>query len=212
MLPIVPYRVLDDAIRYVAARPRPLALYYFGRGERDVERVLRETHSGGVTINDVILHIAQDDLPFGGVGETPGSAITMARDGFLAFSKAKGGVSPGAPERHGHVQPALRPALRASGSTAPAMNRRRFIKTGLIGGAVLAAGGAWVVWRDVRDADASSPPRDRIVETLTAVAPVLLAPVRCLPTPGAAQRRARQRHGRASRKSSPPSRRPCAPK
>ena len=55
------------------------------------------------------------------------------------------------------------------------MNRRRFLKTGLIGGAVLAAGAAWVVWRDVRDADASSPPRDRIVETLTAVAPVLLA-------------------------------------
>lgn len=55
------------------------------------------------------------------------------------------------------------------------MNRRQFLKAGLVGGAVLAAGGAWVVWRDVRDADASSPPRDRIAEILGAIAPVLLA-------------------------------------
>lgn len=55
------------------------------------------------------------------------------------------------------------------------MNRRRFLKAGLIGGAVLAAGGAWVVWRDVRDADTSSPTRDRIAEILGAIAPVLLA-------------------------------------
>lgn len=55
------------------------------------------------------------------------------------------------------------------------MNRRQFLKAGLIGGAVLAAGGAWVVWRDIRDADASLPPRDRIAEVLAAIAPVLLA-------------------------------------
>lgn len=55
------------------------------------------------------------------------------------------------------------------------MNRRQFLKAGLIGGAVLAAGGAWVVWRDGRDADAVSPPHDRIAEILGAIAPVLLA-------------------------------------
>jgi hypothetical protein len=55
------------------------------------------------------------------------------------------------------------------------MNRRHFLKAGLVGGAVLAAGGAWVVWRDVRDADAGSPRRDRIAEILGAIAPVLLA-------------------------------------
>jgi hypothetical protein len=55
------------------------------------------------------------------------------------------------------------------------MNRRHFLKAGLVGGAVLAAGGAWVVWRDLRDADGSSPPRDRIAEILSAIAPVLLA-------------------------------------
>jgi TAT (twin-arginine translocation) pathway signal sequence len=55
------------------------------------------------------------------------------------------------------------------------MKRRQFLQAGLVGGAVLAAGGAWVVWRDVRDAEASSPPRDRIAEILGAIAPVLLA-------------------------------------
>ncbi|MEP7083378.1 MAG: coniferyl aldehyde dehydrogenase [Betaproteobacteria bacterium] len=89
LLPLVSYRSLDDAIRFVAARPRPLALYYFGRSGADIDRVLRETHSGGVTINDVILHIAQDSLPFGGIGQS-GTGHYHGRDGFLAFSKTKG--------------------------------------------------------------------------------------------------------------------------
>ena len=89
LLPIVAYRTLDDAIRYVQQRPRPLALYCFGRSHRAIDRVLRETHSGGVTVNDVILHIAQDDLPFGGVGPS-GMGHYHGRDGFVAFSKSKG--------------------------------------------------------------------------------------------------------------------------
>jgi acyl-CoA reductase-like NAD-dependent aldehyde dehydrogenase len=89
LLPVIPYQTLDDAIRFVTARPRPLALYYFGRTRSDVERVLRETHSGGVTVNDVILHIAQDALPFGGVGAS-GMGSYHGREGFLTFSKAKG--------------------------------------------------------------------------------------------------------------------------
>jgi hypothetical protein len=55
------------------------------------------------------------------------------------------------------------------------MNRRQFLRAGLVGGAVLAAGGAWVVWRDVREADAGSPGRDRVAEIIAALAPVLLA-------------------------------------
>jgi acyl-CoA reductase-like NAD-dependent aldehyde dehydrogenase len=89
LLPVVAYSTLDDAIRFVTARPRPLALYYFGKARSDVERVLRETHSGGVTVNDVILHIAQDALPFGGVGAS-GMGSYHGREGFLTFSKAKG--------------------------------------------------------------------------------------------------------------------------
>jgi len=89
ILPVVPYDSLDDAIRYVEARPSPLALYYFGRKRRDVNRLLRETHAGGVTLNDVILHIAQDALPFGGVGPS-GMGHYHGREGFLTFSKSKG--------------------------------------------------------------------------------------------------------------------------
>lgn len=57
------------------------------------------------------------------------------------------------------------------------MNRRRFVKTGLIGGAVLTAAGAWVVWRDMRDADGGGPSRDRIALILGAIAPALLESV-----------------------------------
>lgn len=88
LLPVVPYRDLGAAIRYVNARPRPLALYYFDRDRTNVDRVLSQTISGGVTINDTILHIAQDDLPFGGVGAS-GMGHYHGREGFETFSKAK---------------------------------------------------------------------------------------------------------------------------
>jgi acyl-CoA reductase-like NAD-dependent aldehyde dehydrogenase len=89
ILPLVPYADLDAALAYVNARPRPLALYCFDRDAARVRRVLTETVAGGVTVNDTILHIAQDDLPFGGVGAS-GMGHYHGRDGFLAFSKQKG--------------------------------------------------------------------------------------------------------------------------
>jgi acyl-CoA reductase-like NAD-dependent aldehyde dehydrogenase len=88
ILPIVPYRTLDEAIAYVNARPRPLALYYFDRDRGRVDRVLKETVAGGVTVNDTILHIAQDDLPFGGVGPS-GMGAYHGREGFETFSHKK---------------------------------------------------------------------------------------------------------------------------
>jgi len=89
VLPVVTYRSLDEAIEYVNARPRPLALYYFDRNSKRVESVLARTTSGGVTVNDTILHIAQNDLPFGGVGAS-GMGSYHGFDGFLTFSKKKG--------------------------------------------------------------------------------------------------------------------------
>ena len=88
LLPVVPYRDLGEAIAYVNARPNPLALYYFDRDRARIERVLGETLSGGVTINDTILHIAQDSLPFGGVGES-GKGHYHGFEGFETFSKKK---------------------------------------------------------------------------------------------------------------------------
>jgi len=89
VLPVVTYRSLDEAIAYVNARPRPLALYYFDYSSKRVESVLARTTSGGVTVNDTILHIAQNDLPFGGVGPS-GMGSYHGFDGFLTFSKKKG--------------------------------------------------------------------------------------------------------------------------
>ncbi len=88
ILPLVAYDNLDQAIAYVNARPRPLALYYFGNFDDHIQRVLDETVAGGVTINDALLHISQDHLPFGGVGPS-GMGSYHGKFGFDTFSKLK---------------------------------------------------------------------------------------------------------------------------
>lgn len=88
LLPIVPYEHLDQAFAYINQRPRPLALYYFGYNKAEQNRVLEQTHSGGVCLNDTLLHVAQDDMPFGGIGAS-GMGHYHGHEGFLTFSKAK---------------------------------------------------------------------------------------------------------------------------
>jgi coniferyl-aldehyde dehydrogenase len=88
LLPIVTYRDLDQAIAFVSARPRPLALYYFGSSASNRTRVLTRTTSGGVTVNGTILHYVQDDLPFGGAGAS-GFGAYHGIEGFRAFSHQK---------------------------------------------------------------------------------------------------------------------------
>jgi coniferyl-aldehyde dehydrogenase len=89
VLPVLTYETLDEAIAYVNARPRPLALYYFGSGRSEIRRVLNNTVSGGVTVNDTIYHFAQEELPFGGIGPS-GMGTYHGRDGFRTFSHGKG--------------------------------------------------------------------------------------------------------------------------
>jgi coniferyl-aldehyde dehydrogenase len=89
VLPIVPYRDIDEAIARINAGPRPLALYYFGGNGEDRRKVLERTTSGNVTINDTLLHYAQDDLPFGGVGPS-GMGAYHGIEGFKSLSHAKG--------------------------------------------------------------------------------------------------------------------------
>ncbi len=88
VLPIVTYRDLGQAMAQINARDRPLALYAFTRSQGSLERVLGGTISGGVTVNGTILHIAQDDLPFGGVGPS-GIGAYHGFDGFKRFSHAR---------------------------------------------------------------------------------------------------------------------------
>lgn len=89
VLPVIPYRALGDAIAYVNARPRPLALYYFDNDSARVREVLSRTTSGGAAVNDVLFHIAQHNLPFGGVGPS-GMGHYHGFAGFETFSKKKG--------------------------------------------------------------------------------------------------------------------------
>jgi coniferyl-aldehyde dehydrogenase len=88
ILPVVTYDGLDDAIAYVNARPRPLALYFFGTDGAAQRRVLERTTSGSVLVNDTILQYAQDDLPFGGVGPS-GMGTYHGVEGFKTMSHAK---------------------------------------------------------------------------------------------------------------------------
>ncbi|MFT4265861.1 MAG: coniferyl aldehyde dehydrogenase [Xenophilus sp.] len=89
LLLVKTYRSLDEAIRYVNAHPRPLALYYFGSNDEDRRKVLSRTTSGNVTINGTLTHYAQEDLPFGGVGPS-GMGAYHGIEGFRALSHAKG--------------------------------------------------------------------------------------------------------------------------
>ena len=88
ILPLVATESIDDAIRYVNDRPRPLALYHFDDDAKRTGRVLDRTIAGGVTINDTMMHFAQAELPFGGVGPS-GVGSYHGHQGFLTFSKQK---------------------------------------------------------------------------------------------------------------------------
>ncbi|HLR17098.1 MAG TPA: coniferyl aldehyde dehydrogenase [Alcanivoracaceae bacterium] len=82
------YKTLEEAVAHVNARPRPLALYYFDWSNERANYVIAHTHSGGVCINDTMSHVAIDDLPFGGVGDS-GMGQYHGREGFLTFTKPK---------------------------------------------------------------------------------------------------------------------------
>jgi coniferyl-aldehyde dehydrogenase len=94
ILPVLGYRSVDDAIRRIAAGPRPLALYVFSDDRALQRRFVEQTHSGAVGLNEVVLHAGVHDLPFGGVGES-GMGQYHGQDGFRTFSKAKGVVRKG---------------------------------------------------------------------------------------------------------------------
>ncbi len=88
VLPIMEYRDLDEAILHINQAEHPLALYWFGRNTHNRDRVLKETLSGGVTVNDCLWHLAQENQPFGGVGAS-GTGSYHGEWGFNTFSKHK---------------------------------------------------------------------------------------------------------------------------
>jgi coniferyl-aldehyde dehydrogenase len=88
VLPIRTYKNFDETIDYINAKPRPLAAYYFGEDKGEEEAMITRTTSGGVCVNDVIMHIMQEDLPFGGIGPS-GMGNYHGIEGFKTFSHAK---------------------------------------------------------------------------------------------------------------------------
>lgn len=88
LLPLVPYDSLDEALAYIAARPRPLACYLMSLDPALQSRLIRETHAGGMAINECLFQVAADDAPFGGIGPS-GMGHYHGHEGFLTFSKAK---------------------------------------------------------------------------------------------------------------------------
>jgi acyl-CoA reductase-like NAD-dependent aldehyde dehydrogenase len=88
LLPVIPYDTLDEAIAWVNARPRPLALYLYDDDSATIERVTRETVAGGMAVNETLMQLACESVPFGGVGAS-GMGAYHGYEGFATFSKLK---------------------------------------------------------------------------------------------------------------------------
>jgi aldehyde dehydrogenase (NAD+) len=89
ILPIISYSNIDEAIQYVNHKEKPLALYIFSKSNTLVEKVIRQTSAGGTCVNDVVLHISNPNLPFGGIGNS-GTGSCHGFYGFKAFSHERG--------------------------------------------------------------------------------------------------------------------------
>ena len=94
LLPMVPVADVREAIGFINERPKPLALYLFSKDARAQQRVVEETSSGGVCVNDTIMHLACPELPFGGVGPS-GMGAYHGRAGFETFSHRKSVLTKG---------------------------------------------------------------------------------------------------------------------
>ena len=89
ILPIQGYDSIDGALEYINSHPRPLAFYYFDSDQHRATELLRRTMSGGACLNDTLIHFAQEDLPFGGIGPS-GNGAYHGFTGFQTFSHARG--------------------------------------------------------------------------------------------------------------------------
>ena len=88
ILPVIPYTDINEVVEYIERNPRPLATYIFTRDRRLKERLLQRLHFGGGCINDTIIHLATEEMPFGGTGES-GIGHYHGRYGFETFSHLK---------------------------------------------------------------------------------------------------------------------------
>jgi aldehyde dehydrogenase (NAD+) len=88
VLPILTYQDLSEPIEFIRSRPKPLALYIFSEDSNEIERILEQTSAGGVCVNDTLIHLANPNLPFGGVGES-GIGSYHGESGFRNLTHEK---------------------------------------------------------------------------------------------------------------------------
>jgi len=88
ILPILTYTKIDDAINMIRNKPKPLSLYLFSKNQQNIDRILADTSSGGVCINDTVIHFSQTNLPYGGVNDS-GTGRAHGFHGFKTFSNEK---------------------------------------------------------------------------------------------------------------------------
>ncbi|HET7456124.1 MAG TPA: aldehyde dehydrogenase family protein [Gemmatimonadaceae bacterium] len=111
ILPVLTYRTLDEAAELIDRRGKPLALYVFTKRARQVEAVLARTSSGGTVVNNVVIHLANPHLPFGGVGES-GTGSYHGVFGFRAFSHERSVLRQGPASMFHRLYPPYVPAVR----------------------------------------------------------------------------------------------------
>lgn len=97
---VLGYDTIDDVLAALGAEPTPLALYYFGTDDTEQQRILAGTRSGGVTVNEIMMHPGLPDAPFGGCGAS-GLGHYNGRDGFLEFSHARAVYRSAGPDLRG---------------------------------------------------------------------------------------------------------------
>jgi aldehyde dehydrogenase (NAD+) len=89
IVPVMTYESIDDAVKYIEERDKPLALYMYSDNQATIDKVLASTSSGGVTINGFFSHYLENQLPFGGVNQS-GMGSYHGFFGFKAFSHERG--------------------------------------------------------------------------------------------------------------------------
>jgi aldehyde dehydrogenase (NAD+) len=97
ILPVISFHTLDEAIEIIHRREKPLALYIFSQNHANIEKILGETTAGGTCVNSLIMHLANGNLPFGGIGNS-GMGNYHGHFGFVTFSHQRAVLTQGWPD------------------------------------------------------------------------------------------------------------------